>query len=417
MGSQGMTMTDLPDRGLTFLVVDDQRDVRKSIRKMLHSLGHATVLEDRDGLEAWQRLLSEPVDVAIVDLFMPGLSGIDLLRRVRKDDRLRTLPFIMVTGVLAEEIVAEAAETDVDAYIIKPFAVQTLEEKINAVLGRRTNPSPLDARLRLAQAFTGEGEYNRALGELKAAMVLQPENPRVYQHLGELYVCRGMLEDAEKAFQKAIHCEPRFTRAYDSLADVFARKGDRERVVVAMRQATAISPKNANRQLNLGKALLESDAVEEAKKAFEQAAREAPADPSIRREIGEALLAGNLNREAEEIFRVLLEENPSDLHLYNRLGIACRRQGRFQDAIDLYGRAIRMDPDDDHLHFNLARVLMEAGRRDESRKHVLRALELYPDFPEAKALLGRLDAGPGGAAPERTSDARDERVNERGKMA
>ncbi|PKN33629.1 MAG: hypothetical protein CVU61_12340 [Deltaproteobacteria bacterium HGW-Deltaproteobacteria-19] len=416
MGSQGMTMTDPPDRSLTFLVADDHRDVRKSIRKMLNSLGHTSVLEGKDGLDAWQRLLDDPVDVAIVDLFMPGLDGIGLLRRVRKDERLRNLPFIMVTGELAEEIVAEAAETDVDAYIIKPFAVQTLEEKINAVLDRRANPSPLDGCLRLVQVLIGEGEYNRALGELKAAMTLQPENPRVYQHLGELYVCRGMLEDAEKAFRKAIHCEPRFTRAYDSLAEVFARKGDRERMIAAMRKATAISPKNANRQLNLGKALLENDAVEDARKAFEQAAREAPADLPIRREIGEALLARNLNSEAEEIFRVLLNENPSDLHLYNRLGIACRKQGRLHEAIDLYGKAILMDPDDDHLRYNMARVLMEAGRESEAREHVLKALVLYPDFPEAKALLDRLDRGPG-KTPERTFEAADDLMGERGSMS
>jgi tetratricopeptide (TPR) repeat protein len=405
MGSQGTAMTDVPDRGLIFLVVDDQYDARKNIRKMLLSLGHASVLESKDGVEAWQRLQSEPVDVAIVDLFMPGINGIDLLRRVRKDERFRSLPFIMVTGELAEEIVAEAAETDVDAYIIKPFAVQTLEEKISAVLGRRSNPSPLDGRLQLAQALIGEGDYNRALGEIKTAMAMQPDNPRVFQTLGEMYVCRGMLEDAEKAFRKAILCEPRFTRAYDSLADVFARRGDRDQEIAAMRKATAISPKNANRQLNLGKALLENDDVEEARKAFAQAVRVAPADLPVRREIGEALLARNLNSEAEGIFRALLYEDPSDIHLYNRLGIACRRQGRFRDAIDLYRKALSLDPQDDHRHYNLARVLMEDGREGEARVHVLKALELYPDFIEAKELLGCLEQGRAGEPPERVTIA------------
>jgi tetratricopeptide (TPR) repeat protein len=396
MGSRGTATVDAQDRGLTILVVDDQREVRRSIRNMLGSLGYGTVFEERDGLEAWQRLLTVPVDVAIVDWVMPGLSGIDLLRRVRKEERIRNLPFIMVTGELAEEVVAEAAETDVDAYIIKPFSVQTLDEKIRVVLERRANPSPLDGHLRHAQVYLEEGEYNRALVELEEAMSLQPENPRVYQNLGDLYVRRGMLADAEKAFQKAILLEPRFTRAYDSLADVYLRRGDLERVIVAMRQATAISPKNANRQMNLGKILLESDAVEDAKKAFEQAVREAPADQPIRREIAEALLARNLNREAEDVFRALLKENPTDLHLYNRLGMACRRQGRHQDAIDLYRKAIRMDPDDDHLHYNLARALVEVGRRDEARAHVLKALELYPDFGEAGDLLARLDGNAGG---------------------
>lgn len=408
MNSRGMATADLPDRGLTFLVADDQRDVRKSIRNMLGSLGYGSVLEERDGLGAWQRLLAEPVDVAIVDWVMPGLSGIDLLRRVRREDRIRHLPFIMVTGELAEEVVAEAAETDVDAYIIKPFAIQTLDDKIRIVLERRANPSPLDGHLRAARVYMEEEEYNRALAELEAARVLQPDNPRVYQNLGDLYVLRGMLEDAEKAFQKAITCEPRFTRAYDGLANVYLRRGEGERGIVAMRQAVAISPRNAIRQLNFGKALLETDAVEEGRKAFEQAVREARADQPVRREIAEALLARNLNREAEDVFRALLRENPTDLHLYNRLGIACRRQGRFQDAIDLYRKALRMDPDDDHLHYNLARALVDVGRLEDARVHATKALDLYPDFAEAKDLLARLDGDSARPAPVRRRAAADE---------
>ncbi len=224
MGSQGMTMTDPPDRSLTFLVADDHRDVRKSIRKMLNSLGHTSVLEGKDGLDAWQRLLDDPVDVAIVDLFMPGLDGIGLLRRVRKDERLRNLPFIMVTGELAEEIVAEAAETDVDAYIIKPFAVQTLKRRsMPCWTGGRTRPrwTAVSGLSRCSSGRRIQPGPGRTEGGHDAAAGKSPRLPAP----GGAYVCRGMLEDAEKAFRKAIHCEPRFTRAYDSLARCLPARG------------------------------------------------------------------------------------------------------------------------------------------------------------------------------------------------
>ena len=172
---------------LKILVADDMITMRHTIRNMLRHLGYVHILESEDGVSAWNKLSIGRIDVAIVDWNMPNMSGITLLKKARQDDRLTDLPFIMVTAEVAEETIAEAAETDVDAYIIKPFVAKTLDEKIEQVLERKTNPSPLDTHLRLASVFTNAGQYNKATSELKTALVVQPNSPRVFTAFGDLY--------------------------------------------------------------------------------------------------------------------------------------------------------------------------------------------------------------------------------------
>ena len=317
------------------LVVDDMINMRRTVRNMLRTLGYAHIIEAENGFAAWGKLSTTIIDLAIVDWNMPEMNGIELLRKARADDKISKIPFIMITAEIDEETIAEAAETEVDAYIIKPFVAKTLEEKMNAVLEKRENPSPTDTHLRLAQVFAGAGQFNKATDELRAALNINPNSPRVMVALGDLHNQRGMLDDAEKAYKKAISLEPKYARAYDGLADVYKKKGDTKKSIDAMKEAITKSPKNALRQTNLGKVLLERGMVEEAKVAFESAVKNEPKNTAIQAEIGEAFLAKGLGHEAAEQFESVLRANPNDVHTYNRLGIAYRKQGKVKEAIKI----------------------------------------------------------------------------------
>jgi len=383
---------------LKFLVADDMINMRRTIRNMLRQLGYVHIVECDDGDSAWNKLSIDRADVAIVDWNMPNMNGITLLKKTRQDDRLCDIPFIMVTAEVAEETIAEAAETDVDAYIIKPFIAKTLEEKIEQVLERRTNPSPLDTHLRLASVFTHAGQYNRATSELKTAMVVQPNSPRVYTAFGDLYQQRGMLDDAEKAYKKALLIEPKFTKAYDSLVAVLVKKGDQKRVIACLKEAVAVSPKNAARQVMLGKVLLENGMAGEARKAFKYAVSAEPNNTAAQMEIGEILLAKDMDEDAAELFAKVSQTNPEDVHVYNRLGIAYRKQGKFPEAIGEYNKALRVDPLDEHLHYNLGRVYLDAEMIADAKAQFQKALELNPDFPEVAEILREVERTNGGQA-------------------
>jgi CheY-like chemotaxis protein/cytochrome c-type biogenesis protein CcmH/NrfG len=376
---------------LKILVVDDMISMRRTIRSMLRQLGYVHIIESDDGVSAWNRLSIDRFDVAVVDWNMPNMNGITLLKKTRQDERLSDIPFIMVTAEVAEETIAEAAETDVDAYIIKPFVAKTLEEKIEQVLERKKNPSPLDAHLRRALIFANAGQYNKATSELKTALIMQPNSPRVFTAFGDLYWLRGMLDDAEKAYKKALLIEPKFMKAHDSLAAVLMKKGDEKKIIAALKEAVAVSPKNAARQVMLGEALLENGMTGEARKAFKYAVSAEPQNTTVHMEIGEILLGKDMDQDAVELFSAVSKINPTDVHVYNRLGIAYRKQGKFQEAIVEYKKALEVDSGDEHLYYNLGRAYLESDMIADAKAQFQKALELNSDFPEVLEILREIE--------------------------
>lgn len=372
---------------IRILIADDMISMRRTLRSMLAELGYRNTVEAPNGLVAWEKLQLSKFDLAILDWNMPGLSGIEVLRKSRASDRLADIPFIIVTAEVAEETIAEAAETEVDAYIIKPFIAQTLGEKIDRVLERKKNPSPADALMRSARVRAAAGEFNKAMEDLKTAMNLNPRNPRVLHEFGEIYFQRGMLEDSEKAYKKAILFAPQFTRAYDGLTRIYAKKGDDEKLLRTLREGVRVSPKNANRQTLLGKAMLAAGDSKEAGKAFDAAIKAEPNNPVVRQNIAEALLDKGMDAEASEMFEASLKINPENVHVYNRLGIAYRKQGKCAEAIAAYQKALEIDPEDENLHYNLGRAFLEGGMKDKAVPCFEKALELHPELREARQIL------------------------------
>ncbi|MBI1308837.1 MAG: response regulator [Proteobacteria bacterium] len=123
------------DKNMRILVVDDAQTMRRIIVNLLRQLGFTNMVEADDGTTAWDRLLAEPVDFVISDWNMPKMTGIDLLKKVRSEDRFKALPFIMVTAEGKRENVIAAVQAGVSNYIVKPFNAATLKEKLTKVVG------------------------------------------------------------------------------------------------------------------------------------------------------------------------------------------------------------------------------------------------------------------------------------------
>ena len=103
------------------LIVDDSEGMRKSIRGMMMVLKYGSAFYfAEDGKEGWRILKEKAVDLIILDWNMPNMNGVELVGLIRDDRRLRDMPIVMVTAEANQEIVAEAAESDIDAYILKP---------------------------------------------------------------------------------------------------------------------------------------------------------------------------------------------------------------------------------------------------------------------------------------------------------
>lgn len=123
---------------LTCLVVDDQQTIRSLVRSGLQELGFKAIYEAPDGEEGLRQMLTRPINLVISDFNMPKLDGLGLLRAVRSHPPIQKVAFIMLTGRADKELVQRAVQFGVNNYLVKPFTVQTLREKIEAVFGSLT---------------------------------------------------------------------------------------------------------------------------------------------------------------------------------------------------------------------------------------------------------------------------------------
>ncbi|MBF0509439.1 MAG: response regulator [Deltaproteobacteria bacterium] len=123
------------DRTARILVVDDARNVRFTVTLFLRKLGYSNIQDAPEGVTAFKLLKAKKFDFIICDWNMPVMNGLELLRKVRDDETLRHIPFLMITAEALKENIVQAIQEGVTQYIVKPFSQKTLQEKMKAIFG------------------------------------------------------------------------------------------------------------------------------------------------------------------------------------------------------------------------------------------------------------------------------------------
>ncbi|MBI3149068.1 MAG: chemotaxis response regulator CheY [Betaproteobacteria bacterium] len=123
----------MPDSDIKFLVVDDFSTMRRIVRNLLKELGFSNVEEAEDGVNALQKLTAGDFDFIVSDWNMPNMDGLELLKRIRADERLKGLPVLMITAEAKKENIIAAAQAGANGYIVKPFTASTLDEKLSKI--------------------------------------------------------------------------------------------------------------------------------------------------------------------------------------------------------------------------------------------------------------------------------------------
>ena len=124
------------NKDIKILIVDDFSTMRRIIKNLLRDLGFTNTVEADDGLTALPILKAGGIEFLVTDWNMPGMQGIDLLKAVRADEKMASMPVLMVTAEQKREQIIEAAQAGVNGYIVKPFTAATLKEKIDKIFER-----------------------------------------------------------------------------------------------------------------------------------------------------------------------------------------------------------------------------------------------------------------------------------------
>ncbi len=119
---------------LKFLVVDDFSTMRRIVRNLLKESGYTEADEAEDGVVALQKLRNSTFHFVVTDINMPNLNGFQLLNEMKKDEKLKHIPVLMVTAEARKEDIVLAAQSGASGYIVKPFTKATLEDKVSLIL-------------------------------------------------------------------------------------------------------------------------------------------------------------------------------------------------------------------------------------------------------------------------------------------
>lgn len=120
-------------KNIKILVVDDFPTMRRIIKNLLKDLGYENVDEAEDGQMGLEKLRNGNFEFVVSDWNMPNLDGLEMLKQIRADASLSSLPVLMVTAEAKKENIIAAAQAGANGYVVKPFTAATLEEKLNKI--------------------------------------------------------------------------------------------------------------------------------------------------------------------------------------------------------------------------------------------------------------------------------------------
>jgi two-component system, chemotaxis family, chemotaxis protein CheY len=124
----------MSDKDMKFLVVDDFSTMRRIVRNLLKELGYNNVDEAEDGAIALAKLKAGKFDFVVSDINMPNMTGFELLRAMRAEPALKTIPVLVVSAEAKKEDIVQAAQAGANGYVVKPFTKVTLEEKLGKIV-------------------------------------------------------------------------------------------------------------------------------------------------------------------------------------------------------------------------------------------------------------------------------------------
>ncbi|AXY22046.1 MULTISPECIES: response regulator [Komagataeibacter] len=202
-----------PDRPLRILVAEDDAALSVMLSYNLEAAGH-TVMPVDNGLDALREVTEWKPDLVLLDWMMPGLSGVDLCRRLRMATATRYLPVIMLTARGEERDSVHALDLGADDYLVKPCGMDVLHARVRAVMrrsmGRAAGASalPVEDVLNFADVTLDHGARRVTRGG--AAIALGPTEYRILLHL--MRHPRRVFSRAEilaSAWDDGIHVEER----------------------------------------------------------------------------------------------------------------------------------------------------------------------------------------------------------------
>lgn len=385
-------MKSLTPENMNFLIVDDMDNMRRSVRAMLKIIKYGQrIYEAPHGKEAWKMLSNEHhnIDFIICDYNMPYMSGTELLHRMHGDKNLRDIPFLMITADANKEVVAEAAEHDVDAYLTKPFVTASLEAKIDYLLDKVENPDLPTKLLKESKIAEESGDIKKALQLALESSKANRNLSRPYRELGRLFIKIKNVKQAIAQFKQAIELNMLDVSSYHYLGQLYLHQGQLDKAINYFSRAMDISPRHSDRAFKFADLLFQKKQPQKAEKVLRLLLKHTPGDHENLEKVARIAETNDLSELAIKCFKDILKHSPNLLSNHKRLGLALQRTGQHKQSTDYLEKASQKFTDDIEILLALAQNYMAMELPIRADRCASRVLQIAPDNQEARYILSQ----------------------------
>ena len=200
------------------LIIDDDESMRLACSQSLELGGYSTAMAE-NGDQALERIRHESFDVALLDLRMPGLPGMEVLRRLKQDSPNTAV--IIMTGYGTIDSAVEAMKIGAVDFIQKPFTTAEIREVVNQVALRETldesKAEDYQSLIEICKRHVTDGHIDLARETAKKAIAKDPAKPEAYNLLGAFIELRGDWLEAQKFYRAALDIDASFKPAQANL--------------------------------------------------------------------------------------------------------------------------------------------------------------------------------------------------------
>ncbi len=330
----------------SILVVSENEQVRTDLTQTLEKIGYDNILSAQGGGNAWAFLKSKKIDCVISSYEMEDMSGIALLKILRREESVADLPFFLTHAAFTKIKVIKAGQNGVTGLFVIPYNEEGMKDKLSRAIEKIKDPVVLQVEetLEIGIALIEKQEFTKAL-EVFTSLVNQKENPEYYFNIGYIKTSQGQHSEAIEAFYKATQLDRLFVKAYEAMGRAYKALGDAQKSEEYLQVAAEI--------------YMDTDKL----------------------------------GSAEDILNEILETGTNSLNVFNTLGVLHRKKGDVGQALRQYKKALKVHPDEPYIYYNIGRLYLDMKDTTKAKTYFQAALDKDHGFEEAKQVIKAIDLG------------------------
>jgi tetratricopeptide (TPR) repeat protein len=331
---------------------------------------------------------TQSVDLVITDWNMPNMTGIELLKQIKSDPKLFSVPVMMISDERAADKVLYAVEEGTYGFLVKPFSENDLIKNVKLALAKGSSKNEMEQKIFEMRRLKLSKNYREAL-ELGLEILKTSNNEKVALLTCE---CFYQIEEYDKAISMMADTDEKKQSSQHSnlLGKIHLGLGQYSQGILALEQAVKMNPLNHDRKLDLAGAYFATGRGEDAEKIIQGIVNSKPTD-LILISIAQIYLDQDQMDKAGDYLKQTVDPIKESVHVFNNYAVALRRAHRMEDATDIYLKCLKIDPDSDVLHYNVAVLYTKSNKLREAKEAATNALRLNPDNQHARDLLQKIN--------------------------